>query len=148
MRAAFVSTFDMLQDGDATEVRGRGITLSGGQKEAKIEYCSFNLLQSPIVLLDGPLSAVDAQVGRHIFSEAICRLLKDKCRVVATHQLHVLSQCDRIIWIQHGRIEAIDTYYQLIANNPGFIQMLSMTAKHEEESQANHLIWQKRQLQT
>lgn len=129
---ALRADFDMLPDGDSTEVGERGITLSGGQKQrlniARAIYCN-----APIVLLDDPLSAVDAQVGRHIFSEAICGLLNDKCRVLATHQLHVLSQCDRIVWLQDGQIVAVGTYDELMANNSNFIQMLSKTARHEDE---------------
>ena len=121
--------FDMLPDGDATEVGERGITLSGGQKQ-RLNIARAIYFNAQIVLLDDPLSAVDAQIGRHIFSEAICGVLKDKCRVLATHQLHVLSQCDRIIWMQHGKIEAIGTYNELLANNPEFTQMLTITAKH------------------
>lgn len=126
--------FDMLPGGDATEVGERGITLSGGQKQ-RLNIARAIYFDAGIVLLDDPLSAVDAQVGRHIFKEAICGLLKEKCRVLATHQLHVLSQCDRIVWMQNGRIEAIGTFDELMASKPGFVQMLSMTAKHEEEPQ-------------
>ncbi|RDW92432.1 hypothetical protein BP5796_01826 [Coleophoma crateriformis] len=124
--------FDMLPDGDATEVGERGITLSGGQKQ-RLNIARAIYFDAGIVLLDDPLSAVDAQVGRHIFKEAICGLLKEKCRVLATHQLHVLSQCDRIIWMQNGKIEAIGTFDELMATNSGFVQMLSMTAKNEEK---------------
>lgn len=85
--------FDMLPQGDQTEVGERGITLSGGQKQ-RINIARAIYFGADIVLMDDPLNAVDAHVGRHIFEEAICGLLRSKCRVLATHQLHVLSQCD------------------------------------------------------
>jgi len=44
---------------------------------------------SDIVLLDDPLSAVDAHVGQHIFTNCIKGLLKDKTVVFVTHQLQV-----------------------------------------------------------
>ena len=84
--------------------------------------------------------AVDAHVGRHIFDHAICGLLKDKCRILATHQLHVLSRCDRIIWLQEGRIETIDTFENLMRHNEGFQKMMATTAqeeKVEEEDEVN-----------
>lgn len=130
---ALRADFQLLPDGDQTEVGERGITLSGGQKQ-RLNIARAIYFDAPIVLMDDPLSAVDAQVGRHIFREAICGLLKDKCRVLATHQLHVLGQCDRIIWMQNGKIEAIGTYDELMAHNPGFVQMLSMTDGHNEDS--------------
>jgi ABC-type multidrug transport system ATPase subunit len=83
--------------------------------------------------MDDPLSAVDAHVGRHIMDNAICGLLKDKCRILATHQLHVLSRCDRIIWIDEGRVRAVDTFDKLMAENEGFQKLMTMTASEEEK---------------
>ncbi|KAF5850404.1 hypothetical protein GGP41_002612 [Bipolaris sorokiniana] len=88
---------DMLPHNDATEIGERGITVSGGQKQ-RMNIARAIYFNADIILMDDPLSAVDAHVGRHIMDNAICGLLKDKCRILATHQLHVLSRCDRIIW--------------------------------------------------
>ena len=130
---------DMLPHGDLTEIGERGITVSGGQKQ-RLNIARAIYFNSNIVLMDDPLSAVDAHVGRHIFDHAICGLLKDKCRILATHQLHVLSRCDRIIWLQEGRIEIIDTFGNLMQHNEGFQKMMASTAqenKFEEEAQVN-----------
>jgi len=122
---------EMLPNGDLTEIGERGITVSGGQKQ-RLNIARAIYFNSDIVLMDDPLSAVDAHVGRHIFDNAICGLLKDKCRVLATHQLHVLSRCDRIIWMQEGRIETIDTFANLINHNEGFQKLMASTAQEEK----------------
>lgn len=122
---------EMLPNGDQTEIGERGITVSGGQKQ-RLNIARAIYFNSDIVLMDDPLSAVDAHVGRHIFDNAICGLLKDKCRILATHQLHVLNRCDRIIWLQEGRIQTIDTFDNLIANNDGFQKMMATTAQEEK----------------
>ena len=122
---------EMLPNGDLTEIGERGITVSGGQKQ-RLNIARAIYFNSDIVLMDDPLSAVDAHVGRHIFDNAICGLLKDKCRILATHQLHVLNRCDRIIWLQEGRIETIDTFDNLMANNEGFQKMMATTAQEEK----------------
>lgn len=122
---------DMLPNGDLTEIGERGITVSGGQKQ-RLNIARAIYFNSDIVLLDDPLSAVDAHVGRHIFDTAICGLLKDKCRVLATHQLHVLSRCDRIVWMQEGRIETIDTFANLMSNNEDFRRLMASTAQEEK----------------
>ena len=130
---------DMLPYGDLTEIGERGITVSGGQKQ-RLNIARAIYFNSDIVLMDDPLSAVDAHVGRHIFDNAICGLLKDKCRILATHQLHVLSRCDRIIWMQDGRIETIDTFSNLMNNNEDFQKLMATTAqeeKQENEGQVN-----------
>ena len=121
---------DMLPNGDMTEIGERGITLSGGQKQ-RLNIARAIYFNSDIVLMDDPLSAVDAHVGRHMFDNAICGLLKDKCRILATHQLHVLSRCDRIIWMHEGHIETVDTFANLINNNEAFQKLMASTAQEE-----------------
>ncbi|KAG0641595.1 P-loop containing nucleoside triphosphate hydrolase protein [Tuber brumale] len=89
----------MLPDGDQMEIGERGITISGGQKQrlniARAIYFDADI----ILLMDDPLAAVDAHVGRHLFDKAICGLLKDKCRILATHQLHVINKADQVVWV-------------------------------------------------
>jgi len=127
---------EMLPNGDMTEIGERGITVSGGQKQ-RMNIARAIYFDADIILMDDPLSAVDAHVGRHIMDNAICGLLKDKCRILATHQLHVLSRCDRIIWIEEGGIQAVDTFDNLMANNAGFQQLMTMTASEEDKEEVD-----------
>ena len=122
---------EMLPNGDMTEIGERGITVSGGQKQ-RLNIARAIYFNSDIVLMDDPLSAVDAHVGRHIFDTAICGLLKDKCRVLATHQLHVLSRCDRIVWMQEGHIETVDTFANLMNDNEAFQKLMASTAQEDK----------------
>ena len=124
--------FKALPSGDLTEVGERGITISGGQKQ-RINIARAIYSNSNVVLLDDPLSAVDAHVGVHIMNEAICGLLKDKCRILATHQLWVLRKCDRIIWMEHGQINAIATLDQLLTSSLEFRNLIANHADKEED---------------
>ena len=81
--------------GDQTEIGERGVTLSGGQKQ-RLSFSRAIYSDRDLTLLDDPLSAVDAEDGHHISDQAICRLLRSKCRILATYQLHVLRQCSRV----------------------------------------------------
>ena len=126
--------FEMLPNGDLTEIGERGITVSGGQKQ-RLNIARAIYFNADIVLMDDPLSAVDAHVGRHIMDHAICGLLKNKCRVLATHQLHVLHRCDRIIWMQEGRIETVGTFDDLMANNEDFQKLMATTGVEEEQKE-------------
>ena len=121
---------DMLPARDETEIGERGITVSGGQKQ-RLNIARAIYFDADIILMDDPLSAVDAHVGRHIMDEAICGIMKDKCRILATHQLHVLNRCDRIIWMNEGRVESIDTFDNLMRDNTGFQQLMATTAQEE-----------------
>ena len=125
---------EMLPAGDLTEIGERGITLSGGQKQ-RLNIARAIYHNSDLVLMDDPLSAVDAHVGRHIFDQAICGLLKGKCRVLATHQLHVLSRCDRIVVLEDGAIRTVDTFENLMANDDLFRTLMATTAQEEKEEE-------------
>ncbi|KAK3493940.1 P-loop containing nucleoside triphosphate hydrolase protein [Neurospora crassa] len=126
---------DMLPNNDLTEIGERGITISGGQKQ-RLNIARAIYFDADIVLMDDPLSAVDAHVGRHIFDNAILGLLKDKARILATHQLWVLNRCDRIIWMDGGRIQAVDTFDNLMRDSEEFRQLLESTAQEEKKDEA------------
>lgn len=124
---------EMLPAGDNTEIGERGITVSGGQKQ-RLNIARAIYFDADIILLDDPLSAVDAHVGRHIMDNAICGLLKNKCRVLATHQLHVLNRCDRIIWMENGRVKTISTFDNLMQNDEDFKILMATTNIEEEQN--------------
>ncbi|KAF2769287.1 putative ABC transporter [Teratosphaeria nubilosa] len=127
---------EMLPNGDSTEIGERGITVSGGQKQ-RLNIARAIYFNADIVLMDDPLSAVDAHVGRHIMDEAICGLLKDKARVLATHQLHVLHRVDRIVWMKEGGIYKVATYDELMAHDEEFQKLMETTAVEEKKETVN-----------
>ena len=62
--------------------------MSGGQRQRiSLARCVYKYFD--IVLLDDPLSAVDQQVGKHIFTQCIKDYLKGKTVLFVTHQLQV-----------------------------------------------------------
>lgn len=124
----------MLPSGDETETGERGITLSGGQKQ-RVNIARAIYFNADIVLMDDPLSAVDAHVGRHIFEQAILGLLGDKCRILATHQLWVLERCDRIIWMDAGSIRAVGTFQDLMQDHQAIRTLLERVDKKETKDQ-------------
>jgi len=60
----------LLPDGDMTEIGEKGITLSGGQK-ARVAMARVVYRDADLYLLDDPLSAVDAHVGKHMFQKCV-----------------------------------------------------------------------------
>jgi ABC-type multidrug transport system fused ATPase/permease subunit len=91
--------------GDATELGERGVTISGGQ-QMRVALARACYSHATLVLLDDPLAAVDAHVGRHVFTEAVYGLLLAEGRTVlmATHQLHTVPRMDRVWLLEQGRV--------------------------------------------
>jgi ABC-type bacteriocin/lantibiotic exporter with double-glycine peptidase domain len=87
---ALTRDIELMPDGDRTEIGERGINLSGGQRQRiSLARCVYKL--ADIVFLDDPLSAVDQQVGKHIFSQCIKEYFKEKTVLFVTHQLQVIN---------------------------------------------------------
>ncbi|CUS12567.1 unnamed protein product [Tuber aestivum] len=135
---ALQQDLDMLPDGDQTEIGERGITISGGQKQ-RLNIGRAIYFDADILLMDDPLSAVDAHVGKHLFDKAICGLLKDKCRILATHQLHVINKVDRVVWMEDGRIEAVGTFDELMETSVEFARMMGEIATESKEEEKRPL---------
>lgn len=86
-------------DGDKTVVGGKGITLSGGQKaRINLARCLYN--EADIYIFDDPFSAVDTDVGRHIFDVAVNQFLRGKTRIIVTHQFQYLKSFDDILILE------------------------------------------------
>ncbi|XP_060815467.1 probable multidrug resistance-associated protein lethal(2)03659 isoform X2 [Bombus pascuorum] len=122
--------FTLLPYGDKTIVGERGISLSGGQR-ARINLARAVYAENEIYLLDDPLSAVDAHVGKHMFEECIVKYLRGKTRILATHQLQFLRNVDRIIVLKDGEIEADGSYDELIAMGMDFGRLLENPTEEE-----------------
>ncbi|KAI8983684.1 multi drug resistance-associated protein MRP [Pilobolus umbonatus] len=95
----------ILSGGDQTEIGERGINLSGGQK-ARVSLARAIYARADIYLLDDPLSAVDAHVGRHIFNHVIGPngLLQNKARLLVTHGISYLPLADQVIMLREGEV--------------------------------------------
>ena len=105
------------------------MTLSGGQK-ARVNLARAVYHDADIVILDDPLSAVDAAVAKHLFDEyvyiaklmfsrlthkfsshfrCIRGVLKDALVVLVTHQVHFALQADQLLVLKEARPNHIIT---------------------------------------
>ena len=79
--------------------------LNHSTSQARISLARATFTPSDIVLLDDPLSAVDAHVGKEILENCILNgPLSDRTRVLVTHALHVLDRVDYIYVVDRGTI--------------------------------------------
>lgn len=119
---------DILPAGDQTEVGERGITLSGGQK-ARLCLARAIYARPSIILLDDVLSAVDAKVGQHIMDHCILGLLKNETRILATHQLSLISSADRVIFLENQNTISVGKMKEMKDSNPAFRDLMEYHSK-------------------
>ncbi|XP_078067717.1 ATP-binding cassette sub-family C member 5-like isoform X8 [Mustelus asterias] len=102
----------------------RGANLSGGQRQrislARALYSDRNTF-----LLDDPLSAVDAHVGAHMFTNAIKSGMKGKTVLFVTHQLQYLVDCDEVLFMRDGCIAEQGTHEELMTLNEDYAALLN-----------------------
>ncbi|XP_078614435.1 ATP-binding cassette sub-family C member 4-like [Branchiostoma floridae x Branchiostoma japonicum] len=126
---ALEKDLELLPHGDMTLVGDRGVTLSGGQK-ARINLARAVYHDAEIYLLDDPLSAVDSEVGRHLFNRCIQGVLSNKACILVTHQLQYLKEADQIMVLLEGEQVATGTYSELQNSGIDFTKLMG-----EEESE-------------
>ncbi|XP_066291268.1 multidrug resistance-associated protein 1-like isoform X4 [Branchiostoma lanceolatum] len=127
---------EMLPGGDLTEIGEKGINLSGGQKQ-RVSLARAVYSDSSVYYLDDPLSAVDSHVGKHIFDLVIGPngILKGKTRLLVTHGISFLPQCDQIMVLVDGRIWLLGTYTELMEQNEAFADFIRNYGNFEDEEE-------------
>ncbi|KAJ1825710.1 hypothetical protein LPJ56_002546, partial [Coemansia sp. RSA 2599] len=107
---------EMLPAGDKTEIGEKGINLSGGQK-ARVSLARAVYSRADIYILDDPLAAVDAHVGKHIFTHVLGPqgMLKTRARILVTNAVQYLANTDSVVMLHDGRILEQGPFAQAMA---------------------------------
>ncbi|KAI8850822.1 P-loop containing nucleoside triphosphate hydrolase protein [Chytridium lagenaria] len=93
---------------------------------ARVNLARSMYSDAEILLLDDPLAAVDAHVGKHIFENAITGpLAKGRTVVLVTHQLHYLPHVDRIFYFEDGSILEKGSFSTLVTDGERFSKLMS-----------------------
>lgn len=110
---AGASTFiDALPEGLDTELTECGQNLSGGQRQ-RLAIARALLTESPILVLDEPTSGLD----RHhelLLLKTLGQLKGRRTIILVTHSLTAAAACDRILFLDHGRIAECGTHEELL----------------------------------
>jgi ABC-type multidrug transport system fused ATPase/permease subunit len=118
--------------GLATEIGEQGVNLSGGQKQ-RISLARVILTRPGIVFLDDPLSAVDVATEKLLVERLIFGVWRGITRIIVTHRLEHLRRFDQVVFLDHGRIVALDTFDNLLASNVRFAEF------YREHEKSSHL---------
>ena len=128
-----------LTGGDLTEIGEKGVNLSGGQK-ARISLARAMYCDNDIFILDDPISALDAHVGKNIMHNCIIGYLKEKTRILVTHALQYTSFADRIYYMKNGEIKWEGQYKELIKQHfySEFAEKINSKINEEKEKDNNN----------
>ncbi len=109
-----------------TMIEEGAANLSGGQRQ-RIAIARALLLEPPILLLDDPTAAVDAQT-EHDVLDAIWTAMQGRTAIIVANRLSTLRRADEILVLQDGRLVQRGTHEQLIAEPGAYLQAASLQA--------------------
>lgn len=110
-----------LTDGYNTTVGERGVRLSGGQRQ-RIGIARALYQRPTVMVFDEATSALDNLTEKAVI-RAVDALSQDNTVIMIAHRLSTVEHCDRIYLIEHGRVAAVGTYKELLADNVRFQAM-------------------------
>jgi ATP-binding cassette subfamily B protein len=108
----------------------RGVQLSGGQKQ-RIALARALLSEPRVLIMDDPLSAVDAKTETRIL-DALETAAKGRTLVLVTHRVAAARRCDHIVVLDDGHVVEQGDHDALLARN-GVYARLSARQRIEEE---------------
>jgi len=127
-RAANIHEFIQgLPQGYATVIGEKGIKLSGGQRQ-RLAIARALLRDTPILVLDEALSAVDAE-NEAVIQEALDRLMQGRTTLILAHRLSSVIDCDRILVLDGGKVTEQGRHADLMSRGGVYSGLMAEQAR-------------------
>jgi ATP-binding cassette subfamily C protein CydCD len=134
-RAANIHDFiESLPQGYATVIGEKGIKLSGGQRQ-RVAIARALLRDTPILVLDEALSAVDAE-NEAVIQEALDRLMQGRTTLILAHRLSSVIDCDRILVLDDGKVAEQGRHETLMAQGGVYATLMAEQVRDAERAPA------------
>ena len=129
------SNIQEFQLGYDTVLGERGVTVSGGQKQ-RISIARALLKDSPVLILDDSVSAVDTKTEKTIL-ENLRATRAGKTTILIAHRISTIEGMDKILFLHDGKLIDAGTHAELLARCPDYRRMVELQ-KLEEEGGVSH----------
>jgi len=114
-----------------TRIGEQGLSLSGGQRQ-RLALARAVVGRPSVLVLDDPLSALDVHTEAEV-ERALRSVLHGVTALVVAHRSSTVQLADRVAMLDGGRIVAVGTHSELLADHDGYRHLLSTLAPAEQE---------------
>lgn len=119
--AQLISVVDDMDEGIHTRIGERGVRISGGQRQ-RIGIARALYLDADVIIMDEATSALDNYTENEVV-QAIDRHRGELTFVIIAHRHTLIERCDRIIYLENGKLVAQGGYQELMQTNENFKKM-------------------------
>ncbi len=112
-----------------------GVSLSGGELQ-RLMLARALYKDSPVVILDEPTAALDPLAESRMY-EKYYEMTRDKTSIFISHRLSSTRFCDRILYMEEGRIIEEGNHSQLIEKEGAYAAMFHTQAQYYEKQQGS-----------
>jgi ATP-binding cassette subfamily B protein len=103
-----------------------GVDLSGGEWQ-KIALGRAYMREAQLLILDEPTAALDARAEYEVF-ERFKELTQGKTAVLISHRFSTVRMADRILVVEHGRVQEIGSHEELLAKGGRYAELFQLQA--------------------
>ena len=133
----FIEKFEQGYD---TVIGNAGAKLSGGQRQ-RIVIARAILKNAPILILDEATAYTDME-NQNKIQNSLMALCKNKTLIVIAHRLPTVTDCDKIIVLDAGKLDSVGKHEELIETSALYKKMwsayISETSKISERKEARY----------
>jgi ABC-type multidrug transport system fused ATPase/permease subunit len=128
--AQLMDLIESLPSGLETPIGENGVRLSGGQRQ-RLAIARALYRRPSMLILDEATSSLDADTEAKL--TATMATLRGKLSMLTVaHRLSTLQSCDRLYFLDHGRITGCGSFAGLSAEIPAFAQLVALSRFSEQ----------------